>query len=572
MNITKIGLFIFILFPPLLSLANRQEIYKWTPLTQQFDSVALHLEESVFYDYDRTKYDKEINTLLNIAKTSTNTQLKSRAFYWQAWIISRIFPDSALLSISNSLKHCNTSKYKYDYARIQYIKGDILRIKGKWTEAYIIFKNIAKSFAQNNDNFWQAKTFVSIGVILQNLNQNDEALQYFEKADSLFKNVGSNNCYIKNKINISNNLYMLGEKADALNILKQIEKEDVVRKDTLYMVNVLLSIFSVSDQKEREASHKAYHLIKNMQYTNLYSLAEMTLGIEMRNLNQNDSAIYYYRMAWQSARHSNDVYNMPKILKGLSETFYQIGNSDSAYYYMNLANVYQDSLLSHNKIMEMSRLENRTMLEQYEAEIRLVEERANYQRNIIFMVSMALILIIGMVCYILWLSRRKARMGEQLKDVQNRELTLQNKHHLMEIESKNRELSSNTLIIAQKNAKLKELYDKIEKIETKNNVGDEIKSNIIQHLSTDEDWSYFVIKFEKIYPVFFSNLKKLYPNLSETELRLCAYIRVGMSAKEIAKILSIQPETVNTSRYRMRKKMKLTSGESLEDILRQIAH
>ena len=570
MRTNKFQILFFLIMSSIVAYGSNQNLYKWDIIHSQFDSVAEQLEKCVFYDYDRLKYKSEIEELNMIASKSNSRQLKSRAFFWNAWIMARTNPDTATSLVAKSMSYCDLSKYQYDYCRINYLKGDILRNEGKWVEAYIIYKDIKNKFKLYGDDFWYAKTCVALGAILQNLNQNREALISFQEADSLFQQIGCENCHIKNKINISNNLYMLNHKNDALKILKQLEKESVVQEDTLYMVNVLLSIFSVSDQRDVSASHKAYHIIKKMNYKDLFSLAEMMLGTEMRSQNKMDSALYYYKSAWESAQHTNDVYNMPKILKGLSEIFYDMGSPDSAYNYMTLANVYQDSLLNYNKIMEMNRLDNRAMLEQYEAEIKIIEERSVYRQNITFMVSAALIMIIAMVCYILWLSRRKARMSEQLKDVQNRELILQNKHHIMEIESKNRELSSNTLIIAQKNAKLKELYDKIDATKIDDFVGDEIKSDIKQHLSADEDWSYFAIKFEKIYPNFFSNLKKIYPGLSETELRLCAYIRVGMSAKEIAKILSVQPETVNTSRYRMRKKMKLKSGDSLEDILRNI--
>ena len=163
-------------------------------------------------------------------------------------------------------------------------------------------------------------------------------------------------------------------------------------QDTLYLVNVLISIFSVSDQKELKASNKAYNLIKKMHYDELLSLVEMTRGSEMKIQHKNDSALYYYRLAWASAIRTNDVYNKPIILKGLSETFYQIGKSDSAYYYMNLANIYQDSLIDYNKIMELSRLENRAMFEKYEAEKQIIEQRGEYQRNIAYMITIALTL------------------------------------------------------------------------------------------------------------------------------------------------------------------------------------
>lgn len=91
-----------------------------------------------------------------------------------------------------------------------------------------------------------------------------------------------------------------------------------------------------------------------------------------------------------------------------------------------------------------------------------------------------------------------------------------------------------------------------------------LKQTIMEQLTADDDWRYFKLRFEKVHPGFFERMKDCYPALSRTELRLCAYIRVGMTAKEIAQVLSVKPDTVNTSRYRIRKKMQLAPDASLE--------
>lgn len=127
------------------------------------------------------------------------------------------------------------------------------------------------------------------------------------------------------------------------------------------------------------------------------------------------------------------------------------------------------------------------------------------------------------------------------------------------------------MILAQKNTKLKELAEQIRLMEKQGEIARSesqiLNDRISNELSTDDDWKYFKLRFDKVHPLFFASLKEAYPALSKTELRLCAYIRVGMSAKEIAQILSVRPETVNTSRYRIRRKMQLDPQESLEAIL-----
>lgn len=151
---------------------------------------------------------------------------------------------------------------------------------------------------------------------------------------------------------------------------------------------------------------------------------------------------------------------------------------------------------------------------------------------------------------------------------------LLNSYFKVELESKERELTSNSLIIMEKNQVLKSLLYEIEK---ENEVGHihsdaviQIGKNIKRHLGAGDEWEFFRIQFDKVHPDFFSKLKSLYPSLTEGELRLCAYIRIGMENKQIAQMLSLQPDSIKKSRYRIRKKMMIELEESLEDFLRNV--
>ncbi len=546
--------------------------FLWDKIDAESDSIAYLLEDATFHDYYRQKYNHTIQQLETIADKKEIPQLKARAYYWKAWSISKENSDSAEVLLNKAFYHHNPTRYPYDNARFLFLKGNIMQYSGKWSDAYRIYKEQEKYFASCLDIFSQAKVMVCIGTILQELNENKEALKYYQLGNNLFEKINCINCQTKNRINISNSLYLLGEKDKALDILLELEQNSIAQQDTLYMVNLLISLFRVSDMQKTETPDRAHRLAKEQNYRQLYSLTLLTLGIEMLSKQKNDSALYYYHQALNEAEINHDVYRKAVIFRGLSESYNRLNNPDSAYYYLLLADTYQDSLLNHNKIIELNRLESRATIERYESDLKKAEEKALYHRNITSIITLFIILLSTLIFYILWLSRRKAIMDKQLKDAENRELQLLNKQYLIEIESKNRELSSNTLILAQTNAKLKELYDQVELFKSNVSIDQEesekLKSHIKSQLIVNDDWQYFILNFEQVHPQFLSKLKKQHPNLSETDLKLCAYIRIGMSAKEIAQILSVQPDTVNTSRYRMRKKIGLNTGDSLEDYLR----
>ncbi|HXL56817.1 MAG TPA: LuxR C-terminal-related transcriptional regulator, partial [Chitinophagaceae bacterium] len=83
----------------------------------------------------------------------------------------------------------------------------------------------------------------------------------------------------------------------------------------------------------------------------------------------------------------------------------------------------------------------------------------------------------------------------------------------------------------------------------------------------DKDWEHFAAHFDKVHSDFLRTLKANYPNLSAHELKLCAYLRMNLSSKEIAQLENISVRGVEISRYRLRKKLQIPKETNLFDFL-----
>ena len=81
----------------------------------------------------------------------------------------------------------------------------------------------------------------------------------------------------------------------------------------------------------------------------------------------------------------------------------------------------------------------------------------------------------------------------------------------------------------------------------------QVNSLVRDSIKGDDEWTRFKIHFDSVHPDFFTKLKNISAELTENDLRLCAYLRIGMRAKDIASTLSVSPASVNTNRYRIRK-------------------
>jgi DNA-binding CsgD family transcriptional regulator len=83
----------------------------------------------------------------------------------------------------------------------------------------------------------------------------------------------------------------------------------------------------------------------------------------------------------------------------------------------------------------------------------------------------------------------------------------------------------------------------------------------------DQEWENFTKHFDKVHSDFVVGLKEKHPNISASELKLCAYLRMNLTTKEIAQLMNISVRGVEISRYRLRKKLGIPSEQNLFDYL-----
>jgi len=86
-------------------------------------------------------------------------------------------------------------------------------------------------------------------------------------------------------------------------------------------------------------------------------------------------------------------------------------------------------------------------------------------------------------------------------------------------------------------------------------------------LEIDKELDTLQLDFEKVNSEFFKKLKQKYPSLSDGEVRLCALLRLRLTVKNIALLRNIAPESVQKAKQRIRRKMNLSKGQNINDIL-----
>lgn len=163
---------------------------------------------------------------------------------------------------------------------------------------------------------------------------------------------------------------------------------------------------------------------------------------------------------------------------------------------------------------------------------------------------------------------------EALRIKSERELEAIKREQLeTEILFKNKELAMSTMHLLQKNQTLTAIRTEVEKNLSKikdPNAKKEVKK-IISLLRSDDrledDWSNFSLHFDQAHHNFLKRMKSTYPQLTPKDQKLCAYLRMNLTTKEIAPLLNISVRGVEISRYRLRKKIELEKDKNLNDFM-----
>ncbi|AXP80726.1 YYY domain protein [Mariniflexile rhizosphaerae] len=207
-------------------------------------------------------------------------------------------------------------------------------------------------------------------------------------------------------------------------------------------------------------------------------------------------------------------------------------------------------------------------------------ERPWYISNIAIAGYLFLILLFSLLMHNIY-KRYYRKQREKLLEKTQQELELkelENKQQLMhfnndklrqDIENKNRELGISTMSLIKKNEFLNTIKKELLKAQDNKNLKQVIKI-IDRNLNNTDDWHAFEEAFNNADKDFLKKIKSIHPSLTSNDLRLCAYLRLNLSSKEIAPLLNISARSVEVKRYRLRKKMNLEHDDSLTDYILKI--
>lgn len=190
-----------------------------------------------------------------------------------------------------------------------------------------------------------------------------------------------------------------------------------------------------------------------------------------------------------------------------------------------------------------------------------------------FILGFVLVIIFHMLHRSYYKKQRRVLLKQKEKELEIKQL--ENEQQMMyfknldlqkDIESKNRELGMSAMNLVKRNELLGTIKKELGGAKNLEDVSKVVKL-INKNLNTTDDWKLFEEAFNNTDKNFIKKLKTNHPNLTSNDLRLCTYLRLNLSSKEIAPLLNISLRSVEVKRYRLRKKMNLPHEASLTNYI-----
>ena len=299
------------------------------------------------------------------------------------------------------------------------------------------------------------------------------------------------------------------------------------------------------DQTERETL-----FLNAMILEKLNGSKEVLSEKEDTQLNYRESAVIFEFSVpnYEKYREVNYRYR----LKGLQEQWSR-WQTDASAKFENLS-------FGSYSFQVQAKVGNQIVSNEHELEFSVA--RPWYLSNLALAIYFLLLLIILFVTHKAY--KRYYRKELEHKQLESQQIIMEinNEKLNQEIDSKNRELAISTMSIIKKNEVLNKIKKELKKSGNRSDTKGAIDL-IDSSLNNTKDWKFFKQAFNNADKDFLDKIKAAHPELTPNDLRFCAYLRLNLASKEIAPLLNISTKSVETKRYRLRKRLNLDHDQSL---------
>jgi len=554
---------------------NRTDNLSSTLKINSSDTSAVYfnlLHAKQFESFGIKKYD---SALLYLNKA----EALSDELNYKRWLYDIYFESASLFTSSGN----NSLALKYYFKMLELLD--------------IEMSNETKNSKQQNK---YSELFLSIGTCYFKMENWDKALEYYLKSLKI-----CNELYISDKsvpmvkkqLMLYNNMGSVcltrnDLKGAKTNYDKALEINESINNQTFYatIYNNLGIVYKT--QKEYQVAFDYYDkaLQIRTQLLDTAGLAQVynNLGDCYYLVNNYSKAIEVLNKAIEFSRLSSSLQSYMKAANFLSLAYEKSGDFRNSLEMHRLYKELYDSVNSAERIQLASKLELQYFFEKQQKENDLRQQIAlsKKQRKVLVFMIISGLLLSSFVVLLLFIRNQKIKIkrnelfqeGLVLEsknlNLEKQNLELEKNNLKLELEFKNKELATHVLYLLKKNEFIGSITEKLLAIKPLLSLENrKWIQDIVREMNSNVDntvWGEFEMRFQQVHGDFYNELNSHFPDLSPNEKKLCAFLRLNMTTKEISSITFQTVKSIQVARTRLRKKMGMTRDENLISFLQSL--
>lgn len=520
---------------------------------------ALQALSNVYENSDATKALQYALKAYELAQNSTNARIKISASLSLAktyYFLSDL--NNAMVYASKAKVMAEDNNLDVELANSLDAIGVIYYDIGNQAKCSECFFSSLKIYEKLNNKNGIGSTFCRIGTLYLDQKDYDRAADYYSRSIRLAREIRSKDGIASNLNNLAKVYFEKKEYGKALQSYEEALHINIETGNSYLAGSNYLNIADVYIKQQQFPSaiatvQKARDIFKKLGNKLRLAKSNIILGEIYLETGQPEQAEFMALNALKIAREQGFKEIIVSASGMLNKLYLARKDSSAAFRYFILEKQYRDSLFLYEKQKTLTKLELQYQFEKNEQILKIARQRKNV---VILIISGCLFFSLIIILLILKQLRLKAKKQQLEKQGFERELDF-----------KNKEMVVNVMSLMKKNEMLADLSEKLIRIEEETSTPegkDMIKkvARELQKSQEDEIWKEFSIRFKEVHGEFYDKLLQRFPTLTPNELKMCAFLRLNMSSKDIAELTGQRISSLETARHRLRQKLGIANSDA----------
>lgn len=527
-------------------------------------------------------------SVLSNAQKNVETEIEN--YLKKSYEFVSVNLDSALLYnrkaddlIHNLPKNADKISVYKNLGNIYLERGDFVNSLNYFLKASKIVENKLISEPNNQQYMtYEVELLIAVGNLELRQNNFDQTLGFYNRAKVRLEQIKNESKRLQFKLNILNNtagVFLKKEEFNkALKYYELAQELNVKAKDEKLEASLLnnMGICYLENQEYVTSIFvlsKALEIRKKLDDQRGIAQCYNNLGKAYGLQKKYKESKYYLEEALKIGHNVGNTESVLYSLFSLKRLYQELNDYENAFKTLDEYTTLNKKVYNEESVKKMAQLELNYKLDKQKTiySENLKRQEAEKKRTKLIYYSIGSCLFLFLILAILWIYLQKIKikninlLKEKLQ-LEHKNISLEKDFLKDELEFKNREITAKIMYLFKKNELINSIAERLVELKKKALPDNkkEIQEMIVEMRlkKDDEIWTEFETYFTKVNPDFYTKLNEICPNLTPNEKKLCAFLRLKMTTKEIATITYQSTNSINVSRFRLRKKLNI-KGEDI---------